>query len=184
MRTSLPALARHLLLGGLLLLTSACPGSNDWVERNGPNGSLTLTPTEPQARVRMHVMIAARKGTGAKLSRLYLGFSAEPRWQLSETDSMEVHPWYRLRLVDERDEQVQDQSSFIIDVPRPVGDVTLSPNTDLVDDIERFEATYRLELERQGAPSEGTIEVDWKSELSALTDSGDVDDFEVTFTPL
>lgn len=184
MRTSLHTHALRLLLGGLLLLTSACPGPSEWLDQSGPAGSLTLTPADPQARLRLHVAVSARKGSGAKISSLYVGFMAEPRWQLSETDSEEVHPWYRARLVDEHDEQVVDESSFIIDEARPLGKMTLSPHLDVDDDIERFEGTYRLELERQGAPSEGAIPVDWKTEISALTGAGHAEDLEVTFTQL
>ncbi|WP_223637917.1 hypothetical protein [Corallococcus sp. EGB] len=184
MRTSLPVLARRLLLGGLLLLPSACLIAPASMSRTGPAGAFSLTPANTRTRLRMHMVVAARKGTGAKISGLNVGFSAEPRWQLSGTDSGEVHPWYRARLVDERDEQVLDESSVIFDVPRPVGMVPLSPHINLDDDTERFEATYRLEFERQGTPSEGTIEVNWSSEVSMSTLSSDMRDFEITFTRL
>lgn len=181
MRIPIPSCVRQLLPAALLLLTPACLSMNSWAEKDSETESLTLTPAESHAEARLHVVAAPRAGKRAKLSSINLNVDMEQSWQPQETDVPAVQPWYRVRLVDERDGHVAAEDILALTEPNKMYLVGLRPEVGLGDkEIERFEATYRLEFDRQGPPSEGPIQIGWKAHLSALTHEDDVKDIEVT----
>ncbi|WP_147451027.1 hypothetical protein [Corallococcus llansteffanensis] len=171
-----------LLLGSLLLLTPACDTGSDWVTQSTEVESLALTPTEPHLERRLHVVARARPDTGAKISVLHITFETEPRWERPEAGGSDVHPWYRVRLVDERDGQVVDERVTVFGEGSTPDSLSVGPDVDIEDEISRFEATYRLELDRQGPPSAGTLHVNWSVITEALTDADDLERVEVLLT--
>lgn len=163
------------------MLTPACLRLEDWAEKDTETESLTLTPTESHAEAQLRVVAAPRAGKRAKLSFIHLGFDMEQSWQPQGTDVPAVHPWYRVRLVDERDGHVAAEDIIVFVEAHAIYPVGLRPEVGLGDkEAERFEATYRLEFDRQGPPSEGPIQIGWKAHLSAMTYEDDVKDIEVT----
>ncbi|WP_147443523.1 hypothetical protein [Corallococcus sicarius] len=169
-----------LLLGSLLLLAPACRGDGveDWVTASTEVESVALTAAEPHFERRVLLVARARPDTGAKMSRVDLTFKTEQRWERPASGGSEVHPWFRVRLVDERDGQVLDEGIIIFGEERTPDSLTvwLKRNEE---EFSQFEGTYRFVLDRQGPPSAGTIHVNWSGVGEALTDADHLERVEV-----
>ncbi|CAM3207093.1 hypothetical protein G4177_34330 [Corallococcus sp. ZKHCc1 1396] len=176
------AFQRLLLLGGLVLMTSACGGLDTLVEMQPPDESLELSASEPVAVRRVRMVAAGKPGTGTKVASRELTFVFSRYWVRPPADGSEVvYPWYRLRIVDERDGHVEDEDVIAFGPGSSESKVYLTPRLGPEDPADRFDVTYRLEFERQGPPSVGTIRVSWETFGSVMSD-GDEDDVELTVT--
>ncbi|RYZ39465.1 MAG: hypothetical protein EOO72_09115 [Myxococcaceae bacterium] len=163
-------------------MTSACGGLDTLVEMQPPDESLELSASEPVAVRRVRMVAAGKPGTGAKVASRDLTFVFSRSWGRPPADGSEVvYPWYRLRVVDERDGHVEDEDVIAFGAGSSEGNVYLTPRPGREDPADRLDVTYRLEFERQGPPSGGTVRVSWETLSSVMTD-GDVDDVEITVT--
>ncbi|RKH02541.1 hypothetical protein D7V97_27780 [Corallococcus sp. CA053C] len=143
--------------------------------------AVALTAAEPHFERRLRVEARAKPDTGAKMSRVDFSFKTEPRWEEPASGGSEVHPWYRVRFVDEGDGQVRDEGVIIFGeghTPDSLN-VWLKKNEE---EFSRFEATYRLELDRQGPPSAGILHVTWHAVGEVLTDADHLERVEVILT--
>ncbi|RKG62531.1 hypothetical protein D7X30_04390 [Corallococcus sp. AB011P] len=181
MRPSLPA---HALLLLLTLTASACVPERDWVMKEGPAESLTLTASSPSAHPRLRVQATGRKGSGVEVSLVDIAFVVEPRWELPGETSTGPRPWHRVRIVDERDDKVLGEYVFVLMTPNVPGVMKLGFPVSMEDSASQLDVTYRLELDWQGAPAEGAIQVGWKPQVTVETGKEDTDDVEFTFTSL
>ncbi|MBN9682639.1 MULTISPECIES: hypothetical protein [unclassified Corallococcus] len=123
----------------LLLLTltvSACVPERDWVMEEGPAESVTLTTSTPSARPRLRVQAAGRTGSGVEVSLVGVSFVVEPRWELPAETSTETQPWHRVRIVDERDDQVLAEHVFVLTQPNVTGVMKLETDKQAKDDVE------------------------------------------------
>ena len=172
-----------LLLGSLLLLTPACdPGVvEDWVTASTQVEAVALTAAEPHFERRVHLVARARPDTGAKMSRVDLTFKTEPRWERPASGGSEVHPWFRVRLVDEQDGQVLDEGITVFGEGGTPDSLTVWIKRN-EEEFSQFEGTYRLVLDRQGPPSAGTVHVNWSGVGEALTDGDHLERVEVILT--
>ncbi|RKG68760.1 hypothetical protein D7V80_11490 [Corallococcus sp. CA054B] len=127
---------------------------------------------------------AGRKGSGVEVSLVDVAFVVEPRWELSGEASTGLQPWHRVRIVDERDDKVLSEHVFVLTQPNVPGVRKLGFPVSMEDSASRLDVTYRLELDWQGAPAEGAIQVGWKPQVTVETDKEDKDDVEFTFTSL
>ncbi|MHA7633815.1 hypothetical protein [Corallococcus sp. M7] len=171
----------------LLLLTmtvSACVPERDWVMEEGPAESATLTASSPSAHPRLRVQAAGRKGSGVEVSLVDVAFVVEPRWELPGETSTGAQPWHRVRIVDERDDTVLAEHVFVLKQPNMTGIMKLGIPVRMEDSASQLDVTYRIELDWQGAPAEGAIQVGWKPQVTVETDKQDKDDVAFTFTSL
>ncbi|RKH02543.1 hypothetical protein D7V97_27790 [Corallococcus sp. CA053C] len=171
-----------LLLGSLLLLTPACGVDDIAITQRTPVESILMTATESHSERRVHIVARAKPDTEAKLSLLSIHFNAQPNWLQSESGGSEVLPWFRVRLVDERDGQVvQERSTVVEDVASPET-LDLGPAVNTEDEVALFEGTYRIEFDRQGPPSGGTVHVLWGAVTEVQTDGDHPERVEVLMT--
>jgi len=173
-------------LAALALLVTGCPSrDNGWVEAATPPEATVLTASEPRVQRRVQVRAAPEPGEKLEFSMLNLGIeTTRLAWSLPDGNIPQVHPWLRVRVFDERDERLVKEHVLVFDRPEPTLPWPLSFGPDLPKPLREFEATYRIEFERQGPPSEGTIQVDWRLEGSALTPYPDMKHLQLTLTPL
>jgi hypothetical protein len=175
---------RTALLLLLTLTASACVPDRDWVMEEGPAESLTLTASAPSAQTRLRVQAAGRTESGVEVSLVGVSFVVEPRWELPGETSTEHQPWHRVRIVDERDDTVLAEHVFVFKQPNTTGVMTLGLPVRMEDPASRLDVTYRIELDWQGAPAEGAIQVGVKPQVTVETDKEDKDDVAFTFTSL
>ncbi|MFP2928703.1 hypothetical protein ACLESO_26605 [Pyxidicoccus sp. 3LG] len=169
------------LLGGLMLMT-ACPGTTVFVDAAHPPESITLTAEAPRVERRLNVTALPKQGEKVEFGPFKVSFSANPRWQPPQDVGPVVEPWVRVRLVDERDGSVVAEQVTVL---RAAGAQEVLYGGDEVcgEDVKRCEATYRLELERQGPPSGGVVEVEWGVDVSAWVSDTRDGDLEVRISP-
>ncbi|WP_164010641.1 hypothetical protein [Pyxidicoccus trucidator] len=175
------------LLGlAFALLTTACRPGYDQVEAPASAETTTvLSPSEPLLERRLHVRVAPKPGE--KLEFLQLNFFIELTrlsWDVPEGAIPEVHPWFRVRVFDERDGLMVDEHVLIVAGPETPPGWPLSFGPELDEKARVFENTYRIEFERQGPPSEGTLQVDWKPGATALTSIPDMEHLQFSLTLL
>ncbi|MCE9669913.1 hypothetical protein LY474_19120 [Myxococcus stipitatus] len=170
----------------LTLLTTACPGDDHgWVEASTPPETMVLSPSEPRVQRRVQVRVAPKPGEKLEFSLLNLGIEATRlAWSTPGENIPEVHPWLRVRVFDERDERLVKEHVLVFDRPELTLPWPLAFGPDLPKPLREFEATYRIEFERQGPPSDGTIQVDWRLDGSALTPYPDMKHLQLTLTLL
>ncbi|RKH46742.1 hypothetical protein [Corallococcus sicarius] len=168
-----------LLLGSLLLLTPGCGVDDIVVAQRTPGEMFLLTPENPHSERRVQIVARAKPDTEAKLSLLSIDFKTQPHWERPASGGSEVHPWFRVRLVDEQDGQVVEEHTTVVDDWDTSEEVTLKPKVNVEEEVSRFERTYRLEFDRQGPPSDGTLYVQWSSDMEVLTDGDHPNHIEV-----
>ncbi|RYZ38578.1 MAG: hypothetical protein EOO71_23405 [Myxococcaceae bacterium] len=178
----LPLLRRLLLLAGLVLMLPACEDFNSFEELRRPTELIELGANEPVVIRRLRLVAAGKPGTHAKVSWPYLSATVSRFWTRSDEGGAEaVHPWMRVRLVDEADGNILGEDVVAFDAHGSVRDAHLANSTGRDDEAERFDVTYRLEFERQGPPSDGVIRLTWEAHAS-VSSSGDRDEVEFTVT--
>lgn len=168
-----------LLLGSLLLLTPGCGVDDASVTQRTPSESFLLTPEAPHSERRVRIVARAKPDTEAKLSLLLIDFKTKPQWERPASGGSEVHPWFRVRLVDERDGRVVEEHTTVVDAWDTSDQVSMRPAVNVEEEVSRFEATYRLEFDRQGPPSDGNLHVLWSSVTEVLTDGDHPNHIEV-----
>jgi hypothetical protein len=172
------------LLGTLALMT-ACPGTIVFVDAAHPPESITLTAEAPRVERRLNVTALPKQGEKVEFGPFSMSFQAKPRWQPPQPQegSRVVEPWVRVRLVDERDGSVVAEQVAVL---RAEGAQEVLYGGDEVcgEDVKRCEATYRLELERQGPPSGGVVDVEWGLDVSAWVSETRDGDLEVRISPV
>lgn len=173
--------ARCLLPISLALLMCACdtPG---FVEDSTEEASLTLDTAQPHAVRRLRLRGETRKGARAKFSRVELNVYSTVDWVPDEGARTDVLPWYRIRLVDDRDGRVHSEDVVRVQPNIHYGSLNVSADEALEASATTVDTSFRLELDRQGAPSEGTFDVTWKANATLLMDDGAPEDIQFIVT--
>ncbi|QSQ23568.1 hypothetical protein JY651_00865 [Pyxidicoccus parkwayensis] len=146
-------------LGGLSLMTTAC--ENDvYLTTTAPRGVFTLTPEAPRIERHLRVSLLPRFGERVKVRSLSVYVDAAWEWRRAEGETARVEPWLRYLLVDPRNGTVHLERSVVMRATSsPSSTGTLSDIAVECENTRGCELDYLFILERQGPPSEGTVDV-------------------------
>ncbi|RKH07218.1 hypothetical protein [Corallococcus carmarthensis] len=172
---------RCLLSVGLALLACACDTSG-FVEDSTEETSLRLDAAQPHVVKRLRLRAKTRADADAKFSHLSVNVSSSVRWSPEEGTRTDVLPWYRIRMVNDPGGEVQSERVFVMKPFDHHEYVSVSADADVKAPLDTADASFRLEFDRQGAPSEGAFTVTWKAYGTLYTDDGDPEDIQFTVT--
>ena len=175
------ARARGLLPLGFALLACACDTSG-FVEASTEEHPLTLDAAQPHVVKRLRLRGGTRDKARAKFTGVSLVVSTSVRWWPGEETRTDVLPWYRLRVVSDPDGEVQDELTLVMKPFSHFDSLYLGASTELAAPTDSVDTTFRLEFDRQGAPSEGALDVKWKAYATLYKDAGDPEDLQFTLT--
>lgn len=188
-----PLARRILLLGGLTLLVTACPSSNisgtAQASTRFQSEGVSLTPTAPRAEQRLALVASVKEGQQVVLSSTGMSLQVQFLWSGLDGSASLVNPWLRLKLVEEREGGFVGEEIFLARETRlssaAVSFAFYLPNSaSCQQDGRECAATYRFELERQGPPAQGTVDVKWEATGYAVGDGGAGEDIEVHLVPV
>ncbi|WP_224250153.1 hypothetical protein [Hyalangium gracile] len=120
-----------------------------------------------------------------------LSFEVHHRWKNLSEKEMAVRPWFRVRVVDERDKRIVAERAVMVgdsrDAVHPL--VLGNPPIEVCRFTRRCEATFRLEFERQELelvsqepPSESTLSSTWSVIANAQASNADGERLDVTLS--
>lgn len=171
----------HPRLLGLALMVAACtpPPLPDTsvapVETESEE--ISLTPSTPRVEQRLILVASVKEGKKARIGNASLMLAVSHRWKDPRGDTSETIPWFRVRLVDERDGSIYEEKTAL--VGNETGGLMLydHPLCQLAE--KRCEVPFRIEIEWQGLPAEGTMNVRWKATGRANAHATEGSDIEV-----
>jgi hypothetical protein len=177
---------RHaLLLASLALLASACDG-DVFASAELDVQTARLTAEAPRFEQRILLSVHPKPGKKVEFGHVSGWCRMEAlRWQAPEGETAGSPPWFRFRLVDERDGSIRSENVVLLgrEAPPATYDRGVFRACD-GKDLRSCEGTFRLELERQVPPAGGVVEVDWKMSTEALVSEFEEDELEVRLTLL
>ncbi|WNG14207.1 hypothetical protein [Cystobacter fuscus] len=177
--------SQHLLLGGLTLMMAACTPPDLDISATPAeieSEEISLTSAAPKVAQRLVLVASVKEGTKVRIGSAWLSLSVSHGWKQPTDDTAEVIPWFRIRIVNERDGSVHAERSILpndIYAPNPMTFYGLDDHGVCRRAEERCEVPIRIELERQGPPSEGTVDVRWKATGYANADEAEGSNLEV-----
>ncbi|AGC43412.1 hypothetical protein MYSTI_02083 [Myxococcus stipitatus DSM 14675] len=177
-----PVLILRLLGLALALLTTGCLllGSSVSGDTKTDTAQTPLSPSEPVYRHRVKLYVGPKKRSDSVRvydASLSIELSAI-RWKPPTGQGAPVLPWFRVRILDEADGRLVHEQTYVFEDPRGAdtlhrGGGTYYMDVTPRDSPPRFEATYLIEFERQGPPSEGPIDVTWRLGASGMAHGGE-----------
>ncbi|WNG14205.1 hypothetical protein [Cystobacter fuscus] len=171
----------HLLSSSLSLMVAAChpgytvPAPHSQVE----SVVMSLPPSAPRVEQRIVLVVAPKEGKKMRLEYASLSLDVDYSWQGLKSDTSESTPWFRVRIVDERDGSIYAERANDLDTLRPLMRIYRLDHPLCQQAEERCEVPFRIELERQGPPAQGILNVHWKATGSALVHETEVSNIEV-----
>ncbi|WP_342380008.1 hypothetical protein NVS55_10630 [Myxococcus stipitatus] len=166
----------------LALLSTGCPLLGSSVSgdtKTGPDQT-TLSPSDPIHRQRVKLFVGPKKRFD-QVSVYHASLSIEMRairWKPPTGQGAPVLPWFRVRIIDEADGRLVEERTYVFENPRGADTLQFGGSPFYMDvtpedEPPRFEATYVVEFERQGPPSEGPIDVTWLLGASGMAYGGE-----------
>jgi hypothetical protein len=180
MKTPLP----YLLSSSLTLMVAACIPDPVLDVSVTPveieSEELLLTPAAPRLEQRLILVVSAKEGKKVRIGSASLWLTVSQVWKGPQDGTSEVTPWFRTRIVDERDGSVYAERAFLADTQAPSAPILYSFDNPLCQRVEeRCEVPFRIEIEWQGSPAKGTVDVRWKATGHANADGVEGSDLEV-----
>ncbi|MCP3136453.1 hypothetical protein [Pyxidicoccus xibeiensis] len=175
---------RHAWLLGSLALLTAC-GGNVFAQAELDIQTARLTAEAPRFEQRFQLSVHPKKGEKVEFGPVSGWCRMEAlRWQAPEGETAAAPPWFRFRLVDERDGSIQEETVVLLGAETAPATYDHGIFSACDKDIRSCEGTFRLELERQVPPAGGVVEVDWKMSTEALVSEYEDDELDVRLTLL
>jgi hypothetical protein len=171
----------HLLSSSLSLMVAAChPGYTVQAPHSQVESVvMSLPPSTPRVEQRLVLVVAPKEGKKMRLEYASLSLEVDHSWQGLKGDTSESTPWLRVRIVDERDGSIYAEQANDIDPLQPLLQLYRLDHSLCQQAEERCEVPFRIEIERQGPPAEGILNVHWKATGSALAHEAEVSNIEV-----
>lgn len=206
--------ARRALLLGCLLLLAACQSYAPAEPVSLEGQAVQLTARVVQRSRRMALKVTAKEAAtptpeplpeegqeeeppvaakDIEFELVSLSFQVHHGWRNLSGKETAVRPWFRVRLVDERDDRIVAERTVLAGDDRSdVHPIVLgAPPLEVCRFTKRCEATFRLEFERQELklgsqepPSESTLNSTWSATANAQASNADGDRLAVTLSEL
>jgi hypothetical protein len=174
---------RLLLACAWALLTCACPGPDSLsLEAFTPKSTLTLDAAQPHAERLLHLRTEVAPGKKVTFSEPRFSVDSSVRWDSRQAERSDVVPWYRVRLVDPRDGRVYDERVLVLAPLSSYGYIGLGASLPLEGPTRDMDVSVRLEFDRQGPPSEGTLSVEWMFYGAVSTDASSREGLQLTLS--
>jgi hypothetical protein len=167
----------HLRLLGLTLMVAACAPDLDIsatpVEIESEE--VSLTPSAPRVEQRLLLVASVKKGKKVRIGNASLSLSVSHVWKGPQDGTSELTPWFRVRIVDERDGSIYEERSILVnDIHAPNPLTFYGLEHPLCQQAEgRCEVPFRIEMDWQGPPAQGTVDVRWKATGYANADEAE-----------
>ncbi|OJH37388.1 hypothetical protein [Cystobacter ferrugineus] len=173
----------HLRLLGLSLMVAACapptPSDISATPAEIESEEVSLTPSAPRVEQRFILVASVKEGKKVRIGNASLALAVSYLWKAPQGGNSEIIPWFRVRIVDERDGSVHEERTTLAN--QASSGWTFYGLNHLLCQMaeERCEVPFRIEIDWQGPPAEGTMNVHWKATGYANAYDAEGSDIEV-----